>query len=97
MKRFLRMTVVSAMLFALLPLQARAAELLIPVGKIIGLHLRSSGVTDALARGMRKPLARLFCFERVSSKSILTILRSLPSSETDFIIADIEVIPSNIS
>lgn len=31
-------------------------------GGILGI-LRSSGVTDALARGMRKPLARLFCFE----------------------------------
>ncbi len=31
-------------------------------GGILGI-LRSSGVTDALARGMRKPLARLFGFE----------------------------------
>jgi len=64
MKRFLRMTVVSAMLFALLPLQARAAELLIPVGKIIGLHLRSGGVTvvaydDALGDRARKAGLRI--------------------------------------
>ena len=45
MKRFVRMAVLAAMLFALLPAQVRAAELLIPVGKIIGLHLRSGGVT----------------------------------------------------
>ena len=32
-------------------------------GGILGI-LRESGVTDALARGMRKPLARLFCFQR---------------------------------
>lgn len=32
-------------------------------GGILGI-LRESGVTDALARGMRKPLARLFCFRR---------------------------------
>ena len=64
MKRFLRMAVVSAMLFALLPLQARAAELLIPVGKIIGLHLRSGGVTvvaydDALGDRARKAGLRI--------------------------------------
>ncbi len=34
-------------LFALLPLQARAAELLIPVGRIIGLQLRDGTVTVA--------------------------------------------------
>ena len=32
-------------------------------GGLLGV-LRESGVTDALARGMRKPLARLFCFAR---------------------------------
>ncbi len=35
------------MLFTLLPLQAKAAELLIPVGKIIGLQLRNDTVTVA--------------------------------------------------
>ena len=35
------------LLFTLLPLQARAAELLIPVGKIIGLQLRDDTVTVA--------------------------------------------------
>ncbi len=47
MKRILSAAAVSAMLFALLPLQARAAELLIPVGKIIGLQLRNDTVTVA--------------------------------------------------
>ena len=36
---------VSALLFCLLPVQARAAETLIPVGRIIGLQLRSGNVT----------------------------------------------------
>ena len=44
MKRFFRCAVLSILLFALLPAQARAAELLIPVGKIIGLHLKSDTV-----------------------------------------------------
>ena len=45
MKRILRSAVLSAMLFSLLPLQARAAELLIPVGKIIGLQLKNDSIT----------------------------------------------------
>lgn len=47
MKRFLRSTVLSILLFASLPLQARAAELLIPVGKIIGLQLKDDTLTIA--------------------------------------------------
>lgn len=47
MKRLLRSTIFSVIMFALLPLQAQAAELLIPVGSIIGLHLRSDSVAVA--------------------------------------------------
>lgn len=47
MKRMIRSVVFSVMLLAVLPMQARAAELLIPVGKIIGLQLRSDTVTVA--------------------------------------------------
>lgn len=47
MKRTLSAIALSLVLFALLPLQARAAELLIPVGKIIGLQLRDDTVTVA--------------------------------------------------
>ena len=46
MKRRLICTV-SAVLFVWLPVQARAAEALIPVGEIIGLQLRSGSVTVA--------------------------------------------------
>ena len=45
MKRLFRAACLWAMLFSLLPLQARAAELLIPVGKIIGLQLKNDCVT----------------------------------------------------
>ena len=45
MKRMFRTAVLSAMLFSLLPLQARAAELLIPVGRIVGLQLKNDCVT----------------------------------------------------
>lgn len=45
MKRVLRSVVLSAMLFTALPLQAQAAELLIPVGKLIGLQLKNDAVT----------------------------------------------------
>lgn len=45
MKRMLSSIVLSVVLFAPLPLQARAAELLIPVGKIIGLQLRNDTIT----------------------------------------------------
>ena len=44
MKRLITCTL-SAVLFLMLPVQARAAEYLIPVGKIIGLQLRSGSVT----------------------------------------------------
>lgn len=47
MKRTISAIALSLVLFALLPLQARAAELLIPVGKIIGLQLRDDTVTVA--------------------------------------------------
>ena len=47
MKRGIRCAVLSVMLLAVLPIQTRAAELLIPVGKIIGLQLRSGTVTVA--------------------------------------------------
>ena len=47
MKRFFRSTVFSVILFALLPVQARAAERLIPVGEVIGLHLKSDTVIVA--------------------------------------------------
>ena len=45
MKRFLSSIAVTAVLFVVLPMQARAAELLIPVGKIIGLQLRNDTIT----------------------------------------------------
>ena len=38
-------------------------------GGLLGV-LRESGVTDALARGMRKPLTRLFCFERGEEEAL---------------------------
>ena len=47
MKRFLRSAAAAAVLFAALPLRAGAEELLIPVGKIIGLQLRNDTVTVA--------------------------------------------------
>jgi len=47
MKRSASAIFLSLMLFALLPLQARAAELLIPVGEIIGLQLREDTITVA--------------------------------------------------
>ena len=45
MKRFFRSIALTAVLLIPLPLQARAAELLIPVGKIIGLQLSNDTVT----------------------------------------------------
>lgn len=45
MKRFFRVIVCAAALLSLLPLPARAAELLIPVGQIIGLQLGSDTIT----------------------------------------------------
>ena len=45
MKRFLSTIAVSMALFASLPLQAGAAELLIPVGRVIGLQLHNDIVT----------------------------------------------------
>ncbi len=47
MKRLLRSIVLSVVLFVPLPLQARAAEYLIPVGEIIGLQLRNDTITVA--------------------------------------------------
>jgi len=47
MKRRLSITAFAVLLFLSLPLNARAAELLIPVGKIIGLHLSDDTVTIA--------------------------------------------------
>ncbi len=47
MKRLFSTAAVCAVLFSLLPLQARAAELLIPVGKVIGLQLQNDTVTVA--------------------------------------------------
>lgn len=47
MKRFLSSIALSVVLFAALPLQARAAELLVPVGRIIGLQLRNDTITVA--------------------------------------------------
>nr|MBQ8244514.1 SpoIVB peptidase [Oscillospiraceae bacterium] len=47
MKRMLRSFLVIILIFASLPAQARAAELLIPVGKVIGLQLQDDTVTVA--------------------------------------------------
>ena len=47
MKRFFSSIALSMVLFAALPLQARAAELLVPVGRIIGLQLRNDTITVA--------------------------------------------------
>ena len=47
MKRILRSIILSFLLFASLPLQAGAAELLIPVGKVIGLQLQDDTLTVA--------------------------------------------------
>ncbi len=47
MKRLIRSAALALALFALLPLKARAAELLIPGGNIIGLQLRSGTITVA--------------------------------------------------
>lgn len=52
MKRTIRSLVFSLVLFAILPLQARAAEGLIPVGEIIGLQLRDDTVTVAAYDGL---------------------------------------------
>ena len=47
MKRLPIRAVLLLTVFALLPLQAKATELLIPVGKVIGLQLRSEAITVA--------------------------------------------------
>ena len=47
MKRILRSIIVSLLIFASLPVPARAAELLIPVGKVIGLQLQDDALTVA--------------------------------------------------
>ncbi len=47
MKRKISSMAFALMLFAALPLQARAAQLLIPVGKVIGLQLQDDTVTVA--------------------------------------------------
>lgn len=47
MKRTIRSLVFSMVLFVFLPLQGRAAEGLVPVGKIVGLQLRDDTVTVA--------------------------------------------------
>ena len=47
MKSFFSSIALSMVLFAALPLQARAAELLVPVGRIIGLQLRNDTITVA--------------------------------------------------
>lgn len=58
MKRILRAMILPVMLFSILPLPARAEQLLIPVGKLIGLQLQSAAVTvvaydDALGQHAR--------------------------------------------
>ena len=47
MNRILRAAAAAALLLILLPLQARAEQLLIPVGRVIGLQLQSGSVTVA--------------------------------------------------
>ena len=47
MKRILRSIIISLLLFASLPLNAGAAELLVPVGQVIGLQLRDETLTVA--------------------------------------------------
>ena len=47
MKRFISSAAAAAVLFAMLPLRAGAVELLIPVGRVIGLQLRNDTVTVA--------------------------------------------------
>ena len=47
MNRILRAAAAAALLLLLLPLQARAEQLLIPVGRVIGLQLQSGSVTVA--------------------------------------------------
>lgn len=47
MKRMQRLIALTLLLFASLPVQAQAAELLIPVGKVIGLQLTDDTVTVA--------------------------------------------------
>lgn len=47
MKRILRSIILSFLLFAALPVQAFASELLIPVGKVIGLQLQDDTLTVA--------------------------------------------------
>ena len=47
MKRLWNCLAALLVVFALLPVRARAAELLIPVGKVVGLQLRDGSVTVA--------------------------------------------------
>ena len=47
MKRLWNSVTLAVLLFILVPLDARAGELLIPVGKVIGLQLSDSTVTVA--------------------------------------------------
>ena len=64
MNRILRTAAAAAVLFLLLPLQARAEQLLIPVGRVIGLQLHSGSVTvaafdDACGTGARQAGIRI--------------------------------------
>ncbi len=47
MRKFLRLAGIWLMIVAVLPLQANAARMLVPVGKVIGLQLRSDTLTVA--------------------------------------------------
>ncbi len=56
MKRIFRAAVAAAMFLLILPMQARAEQLLIPVGRVIGLQLQTGTVTVAAfddAKGLR--------------------------------------------
>lgn len=58
MKRILRFSIVTILFFASLPIRAQAAELLIPVGRVIGLQLQDDTVTVAAFDDSLGSLAR---------------------------------------
>ena len=64
MKRITRAAAAAAILFFLLPISARAEQLLIPVGRVIGIQLHSGSVTvaafdDALGAAAREAGLRI--------------------------------------
>lgn len=94
MKRFFCAAVLGALLFAVLPLSALADQLLVPVGKVIGLHLEDDIVTvaafdDALGSAAREAglqigdrLVKIEGQEVSSARDIQEVLQDAPETVT---------------